>query len=292
MYKKGLVSIIIPSFNGEKFITQTIDNCINQDYKNIEIIVIDDGSTDNTKQILTPYIDKNLINYIYQSNKGLPGARNTGLNVATGEFVQFLDADDLLDKNKIFSQVMYLNNNPNIFGVYCKSKYFKNSINEIFQVLDIHYDDNMYKKLLDVNFFTVHSILIRNTEFRFDETLKSLEDWDFWLTLTYNNKLINYIDESCCYVRVHGNNMCKNSKRMLTNELNVLNKNLNRGKFLDIINFNIFKRKYLLNETDAKNFYKLAVNENKKFIIEKYKFITKHKLKIILKKSNSIYEDK
>jgi len=88
------VSVIIPTYNCAKYINNAIESVLRQTYKDYEIIVIDDGSTDNTKDVLAPYIEKGLVRYIGQENRGLPGARNRGIKEARGEYIALLDADD------------------------------------------------------------------------------------------------------------------------------------------------------------------------------------------------------
>jgi glycosyltransferase involved in cell wall biosynthesis len=99
----GLVSVIIPTYNRENYITKAIDSVLNQSYKNYEIIVVDDGSTDNTKEVLEPYMDK--IKYIYQDNAGVYTARNVGIHCAKGQWVAFLDSDDQWLPEKLSHQL-------------------------------------------------------------------------------------------------------------------------------------------------------------------------------------------
>lgn len=106
------VSVIIPVYNGEKYLVQCIESIINQTYTNYEIIVVDDGSTDNSKQILSPYFDQ--IKYIYQKNQGVAAARNKGLEIATGDYIAFLDQDDYFLPNKLENQVEKLAKKANL----------------------------------------------------------------------------------------------------------------------------------------------------------------------------------
>ena len=94
-----LVSIIIPTYNSASFITEAIDSCLMQTYTKFEIIVINDGSTDNTDEVVLKYIDK--ITYIKQENAGAARARNLGIAEAKGDYIAFLDADDLWSEDKI-----------------------------------------------------------------------------------------------------------------------------------------------------------------------------------------------
>lgn len=117
-----LVSIIIPLFNAEKYIELTIQSAINQSWKNKEIIVIDDGSKDNSYSLACKYEAKNIF-IIKQPNKGASSARNMGINLAKGEFIQFLDADDLLSNDKIEKQVLALQKHPHKIAV-CSTVHF------------------------------------------------------------------------------------------------------------------------------------------------------------------------
>jgi len=99
-----LVSIIIPSYNSRQWVCDAIDCSLQQTYPHCEVIVVDDGSTDGTAELLsTNYGDK--IRYVYQENRGLSGSRNTGLRNARGDYIQFLDADDLIALDKLEIQV-------------------------------------------------------------------------------------------------------------------------------------------------------------------------------------------
>jgi glycosyltransferase involved in cell wall biosynthesis len=106
------VSVIIPTFNNAQYIGEALNSVFSQDYDAYEVIVVDDGSTDDTQQTLKPYLDR--IRFIYQSNAGSAAARNTGLTLAQGEFIVFLDADDFLLPGKLKQQVAYLTLKPQL----------------------------------------------------------------------------------------------------------------------------------------------------------------------------------
>jgi len=110
------VSIIIPTYNRSQFVTEAIDSVLAQTYKDYEIIVVDDGSTDNTSEILEPYQDK--IRYIFQENQGLSAARNTGIKDARGRFIALLDSDDLWLPGKLAKQMAALDKNGDVAFVY------------------------------------------------------------------------------------------------------------------------------------------------------------------------------
>jgi len=101
--KAPLVSVVIPTYNRAKFVTKAIESVLAQTYKDYEIIVVDDGSTDNTKEVLEPYMDK--IRYIYRENAGVSAARNTGIRAAFGQWIAFLDSDDVWQPEKLTFQM-------------------------------------------------------------------------------------------------------------------------------------------------------------------------------------------
>lgn len=115
--KQPLVSLIIPVYNGDRFIAEALDSALNQTYPKLEIIVVNDGSTDTTEQILSPYVQhhSDKLKYHYQENQGSAVARNQGLHLAKGALIAFLDADDVfIRSDKIEHQVSFLNQHPDI----------------------------------------------------------------------------------------------------------------------------------------------------------------------------------
>ena len=112
----GLVSVIIPAYNGAAYIRQAVESVLNQTYSHYEILIIDDGSTDNTRSVLEPYLDK--VQYIYQENRGVAVARNRGIEISKGEFVAFLDQDDFFMPHKLALQVACFELQPSLGMVH------------------------------------------------------------------------------------------------------------------------------------------------------------------------------
>ncbi|SFE21566.1 glycosyltransferase [Peptostreptococcus sp. D1] len=104
--KDKFVSVILPAYNSGKYIKSCIDSILNQSYENFELIIVDDGSIDDTQEIISDYVDKK-IKYIYQNNKGVSSARNTGIKNASGELVTFIDADDMMSKYQLEIMAKY-----------------------------------------------------------------------------------------------------------------------------------------------------------------------------------------
>lgn len=202
--KYPLVTCIIPVFNGEKYIESAIESVLNQTYKNIEIILADDGSTDNTPNLIRKYDGK--IRYIRQPNAGSASARNLGISKTCGDFIGFLDSDDMWDKDKILLQLECFENNPEIDICLCNIKI----INE------------KEKGILDKNYviitpYTVCSILIKAETLKkvgyFNINLKFGEDTDWFMRIRKLGIPVKILKEELVYARLHNHN--------LTNSINV-----------------------------------------------------------------------
>ncbi len=194
---RALVSIIIPTYNNANIICRAVDSCINQTYKNIEIIVIDDGSTDNTKEVLSRYNSDERFKYIYQENQERSAARNHGLDVAKGEYIQFLDSDDEIYPEKIEKQVNFLDSNLDYFLVYCCTEYInKNKTISCPQYMGI-IDD----LLIRGNFIPINSPLIRKNSIRFTKGINKLEDWEYWIKVCFKNKVF-LLNKVLCKVHI------------------------------------------------------------------------------------------
>jgi len=116
------ISVVIPVFNASQFLEETLISVFNQTYKDFEIIVVDDGSTDDTNVILSPYLDK--ISYIYQKNQGPAIARNTGIKATKGEWIAFLDSDDIWVSTKLEEHVNHIKDNPSINFLFSDAMLF------------------------------------------------------------------------------------------------------------------------------------------------------------------------
>ena len=114
------VSVIIPTYNCKEYVCEAVDSVLNQSFKDFELIIVNDGSTDGTEQVLKKYFEgfSDKIKYIEQENKGISAARNIGIQTSSGEFIAFLDADDLWLPEKLATQIVVFDTNPNIGFVH------------------------------------------------------------------------------------------------------------------------------------------------------------------------------
>lgn len=185
------ISVIIPTYNREKYITCAIDSVLGQSYKNYEIIVVDDGSVDNTKNALDQYSDK--IRYIYQNNKGVSAARNTGIRVANGEWVAFLDSDDEWFPKKLEKQIEDIRIFPEAV-LSCTNLIFKGSLeysgmNYFNSCLSLKFINTQFIKdpFFKSYAFTSTVLVKREAIFSvgmFDEELKIYEDGDLFFRVS------------------------------------------------------------------------------------------------------------
>lgn len=181
------ISVIIPAFNAEQTILATIKSVQQQTFSDFELIVINDGSTDQTLDLLKT-IEEPRLKIFSHDNAGLPVARNRGIAHATGEFITFIDADDLWTPDKLELQLIALKKQPKA-GVAYSWTNFLDEDGEFFHEGDpIWFEGDVYAHLLVWNFIASGSNpLIRREAIEsigeFDPTLRSCEDWDFWLRL-------------------------------------------------------------------------------------------------------------
>ena len=203
-----LVSIIIPTYNAGKYIKETVDSALAQTYKNIEIIVVDDGSTDDTKNILAPYIETGKVQYVFQQNKGLSGARNAGIKIAKGEYIALLDADDIFLPEKIEQQVNHLEKNPGCDVSYCDLYHFWDEEPDKLLKLNYKYYSGaeVLPRLLEKSFIAPLTVVIRKSVFGrfgyFDENLKRSEDLDFYFRLAYGGAQICFLPQILAKLRM------------------------------------------------------------------------------------------
>lgn len=227
MINKLKVSVIIPTYNYAMFILEAVESALSQTYKDIEIIVVDDGSTDNTKEILGDYIKSGKISYVYQENRGLSAARNTGLKVAKGRYIKFLDSDDFLYPEEIAKQVDQIKTNDNFFSIsdHCRLTSDGSLVTHKFYPPD---DPHQLAIFFETNQAPVHAYLTPKTLIDkaggFDETLKACEDWDLWLRILEEGAVIRHTPYvGCCY-RISEASMSSDGTKMLINKCMVIEK--------------------------------------------------------------------
>ncbi|HEV2479885.1 MAG TPA: glycosyltransferase family 2 protein [Puia sp.] len=239
--QESLVSVIVPVYNGASFVIETLESVAKQTHNRLECIIIDDGSTDNTAALVNDWIAADhRFTYYYQTNKGLSAARNAGLDWAKGDFIQFLDADDVLLPSKLEEQ---LANWPAEGPAVSYTDYGTGRSADIYSPSDYHKSARLHSgdKLTELitrweSSLTIppHSFLFNASFFtdkkiRFDTSLPNHEDFDCWVTIFRLLPPITYVDKKLCIYRVTEGSMSKNMRLMGEGFLQVLDKHLGSG---------------------------------------------------------------
>ena len=236
-----LVSIIIPSYNHSKYITETIESILGQTYDNFELIVIDDGSQDNSIEIIEKLRLNNKFIFIKRENKGLCETLNEGINLSRGKYIAICASDDIYLKDKIKLQVDFLETNPNYALCYGKIISFDNDGNQKFINSKRYKSGKLFLDLIKTNFVPAVTQMYRKDIFDniggFDKDLW-IEDWDMLLRISYSYE-IGFLDKYLAMYRNHGENMSggKNIRKMYENELKILNKWKDTEAYSKVINF-------------------------------------------------------
>jgi len=280
MAEKALVSVIIPCFNYAHLIVDTINSIKKQTYENWECLIIDDGSTDNTKEIIDQLsIDDARIKYFFQNNSGPTIARNYGLSISKGNFIQFLDSDDLLEPLKFEHQLKIFSEKTFADIVYGNTVYFKHpNENDLFSNLELTANDEKYQgisgsgesliyEFIKKNLMVISSPLIKKEVFTkfgsMDEKLFFNEDWELWLRFAVNNIYFVFDDtlNSGVKIRVH-QSYSKDNFKMFVNGLYVC-----------------LKYKSILNQTIYQKILQPKINYHTKIIDSKIFSVLKNDIK-------------
>jgi len=213
-----LVSIIIPCYNAEKYLAETLESVSGQLYKNWECIIMDDGSVDNSKQIALSYQRKDgRYKYFYQSNKGTSEARNKAIAESKGIYILPLDADDKISPLYIEQAVAVLQKNSDIKLVYCKARLFGK------HEQDWDLRPYSYREMLIENIIFC-TALFRRIDFDktpgFSKDMKAgYEDWEFWLTFLNESDKVYQIPEIYFHYRIQDKSRNPSSNVPLQKEL-------------------------------------------------------------------------
>ncbi|NCB11914.1 MAG: glycosyltransferase [Erysipelotrichia bacterium] len=213
------ISIVLTTFNGTTrgYLGLAIDSVLNQSFKEFELLIIDDGSSDNTKEFCKKYLADNRVKYIYQDNKGLAGARNTGIENSQGEYICFLDDDDVWKEDKLQKQVDFFEQNQDIGMVFTNLEL----IDEVGKAIGYQThkaNGDIYKELFFENIVDApSSCMIKKEVFEkvgnFKEWMKSAEEYELWFRLAKEFKIYS-INEPLVEYRIHQNKLSTNYSKM------------------------------------------------------------------------------
>lgn len=230
----SLVSVIVPTYNYDKFLPMAVSSVIDQTYKNIEIIIVDDCSNDNTAQVVKTFSSNmyNNIRYIrHAKNRGPSATRNTGIDRAKGEYIAFLDADDRWYPKKLEFQLKEFSKNHSLGLVstgFSLIDVNKNIEREYF-VNTFETQQELMHNLLIKNVVCTSSVLAKKICFEkvgnFDESLQACEDWDMWLRIAPYFE-IGFVEEPLLVIYEHQENVSRGIEKMTNYRFIVMKKNI------------------------------------------------------------------
>ena len=237
-----LVSVIVPTYNYGHFIGQTLKSLQAQTYSYWECVVVDDGSTDDTAEVVARLSDSDRrIKFLRQKNLRQAAARNNGLRNSSGQYVQFLDADDLLEPRKLERQVEYLERHPEVDIVYGDVRFF--STEDPDERLYTMWGENkpwmpgisgrgieVLRPLVRVDTIPINAALVRRSVIErtgfFDESLPPVEDWDYWVRCAMGGMRFQYqdLEDTLALIRSHPSSASKSNLRMAAAEVRLRRK--------------------------------------------------------------------
>jgi glycosyltransferase involved in cell wall biosynthesis len=284
-----LISVIVPCFNQANFLDDALQSVFDQTYSNWECIIVNDGATDNTEKVAHLWIKKDSrFKYLYQSNQGLSSARNKGLQNIKGEYVQFLDSDDIINSDK-FTESINCGQSADIiisnFKMFTTTS--KESFPASFSLTNEHF--TFYNILIgwdDCFSIPIHCGLFKSklfTSIRFNEQLKAKEDWVMWLQIYQLNIKTMFIDKNFSLYRYTPVSMTQNRLHMRTNSILAYKfiysiipieyRDLFFKKILDTLGDLLVENEKILNDTRASTSYRLGnifVKNLKRITFKKY----------------------
>jgi glycosyltransferase involved in cell wall biosynthesis len=216
------VSVIVPTYNSAHFLTEALDSILDQTWDDFEIIVIDDGSTDETGDVVGSYGDQ--VRYFYKPNGGPSSARNMGIERARGGYVAFLDSDDLWDPDKLRIQIDFMQKHPDL-GLVCTDSVRMGSRERRQRKLRGDHIGNLFSTLYSNSFVRTSTVLMTRGCFGeigcFDEQYRSAEDYDVWLRVARKYP-IAYLDQPLATYRKHEHNVSRDKLTLRQNAARVL----------------------------------------------------------------------
>ena len=214
MNSNPLVSIVLASYNMGHYLPESVRTVLAQTYENIEVIIIDDGSTDDTEEQIKPLLVDSRLRYIKQENQGQPKAKNNGIKASKGEYIAFCDGDDLWAPNKLEIQLPLFKDDPEVGVVYSEVSYIDDKGNPLDKEQPYErYSGKVTDKLILKNFIPFGTAIVKKQCFDemglFDENLPMGIDWDLWLRLSTRYKIM-YIPAKTYIYRIWPGQMSSN----------------------------------------------------------------------------------
>jgi len=292
-------SIIINCYNSEEYLNKCIDSVLNQSYSNLEIVIINNCSTDNTKKIVSSYSDKRIKYFETPKFMSLGKARNFGLDKVKGEFIGFLDSDDYWEIDKLKNSRLLFNKNNGV--VYSDVTYF--SKKESFKLYDKRraYKGKCFEKLLNDYSLCLSSVLfskeiIERYSIEFDDSYEVCEDYDFFLKLASKTK-IDFVNKPDVNYRIHNNNLTIKKRLLFFKEKEIIINSLPllyiKSKEKALYQNQIEKAVYFWKKRQTFKSFEILKNQNK-FLLKRifyfFLFLVPYELIKRILKHKSIFD--
>lgn len=233
-------SVIVPTYNHTHFIGETIESVLNQTFKDFELIIVDDGSTDNTKEVINKYLSDSRVKYIYQENKERGAARNTGGRWAEGMYLNFLDSDDLLlpFHLELIHEFIKEVESKDIAVLHTDTIAINESGNQIPTMLT-NFEGDILSSLMKGNLVCINTLIVRKDvfneiQFNEDRSVATAEDWEFMIRLA-NKHCYYYLPKQTVITRDHKDRSSYNPIVAESSKLAALNKIFSNQELLSKI---------------------------------------------------------
>lgn len=255
-----MVSVIIPTYNRAGIIKKSIDSVLSQTYDDLELIIVDDGSTDETKELISSYKDNRIKYYSYMSNKGVVYARNYGMKMASGDYIAFQDSDDIWHKDKLEKQIKAMEKDDSVGFCYSRMQYTLDSNSRIvlpqYDVEVNSMSGDIFGKLLYDNLVACPCLIMKKECYDkiggYDAQFTALEDYDYALRLAKEYKAL-FLDDILVDANMSSGGVSSNSTNYLVSSCYMLGKY--KKDYLETDTFNhrleiILRDAEILNVTD------------------------------------------
>ncbi|MEY8412514.1 glycosyltransferase family 2 protein [Lachnospiraceae bacterium 62-26] len=285
-----MISVVIPTYNREKTIKMAVDSVLDQTYRDIELIIVDDASTDNTKEVISKMTDERIHYVQVKENAGACNARNIGAKLAKGEYIAFQDSDDWWHSDKLEKQYRFMEEKGLDFSFCGMTRIMLENPNRKYYYPNINMDDSKeyFEQLLYLNRVGTQTIMCKSICFEkieFDVALKRFQDWDFALQASRNYS-IGYLRESLVDSFVQLDSISKNSDAN-----NQAWRNLYEKYMEDIARYSYIKAKYLFrigneivlkDQSQAVRYYKESLSVKKSLTTGVFLILSLFRMKKII----------
>lgn len=227
MEDSPLVSVVIATYNMAVYLPLAVRSALDQTYKNIELLIIDDGSTDSTKETVRPFLEDTRVRYLFQDNRGQAAAKNHGIRESRGEYIAFLDADDMWARDKLDVQVPIFSQSEALGVVYSRLAHIDENGIERGVLNHELYRGRVSGPLLIDNFVGFGTTVVRKECFDrlggFREDVRMGIDYDLWLRFSTKYEF-DYVDRPLLYYRVWSGQMSNNCKGRYLSGIDIMKK--------------------------------------------------------------------